>query len=592
MRTRHRRPARAGTIALCAGGRASATALSVERLESRQLLSVTPVAHDDSYQVLQDTALSVTNSVVSPSPTAYPGLTEIKSLGTTYTASQIEYSAPYNLLFVRENGTGVHVIDLTSGSQISLETPHGSFTDMDTTPDGRYLYVADYGGTNVGYGTPSSPSYVDRFDALTGQWVTKQAPGIAYRVEAIDSSRFLLQQIDQFVSVLLNTWGATDAAPITQTASAGDGYYGDVEYDDQTGRLIHGDSNSSSQEIHVVQVNGASLAGAEGTDTYGSAQGYGGTSVLSTDGKYFYYGRLQVDAQNVRDNFRAFPQTIYAGASGLAFGSSAFYSAETGASLGQLPFSTTVYGVSDQSNEIWAFDGATKTLHEYQVPYALLYGVLTNDGLGAHAALSASLVTGPQHGQLALDANGSFTFTPQAGYSGPDSFTYRASDDLGNASSPATVTLNVKPTNAAPVAQADSYVVPYQTQLTVGAPTVSAVNYTGLTPLGSLTLPYDATQLEYASHSGLLFVRDGTRTIHVIDVANGLEIGSVRAKVQFTDLDLSPDQRVSVRGRLRRHEHRLWDALGAQLDLAIRSRDATMGKQASPRHSFSHRSGG
>ncbi len=42
--------------------------------------------------------------------------------------------------------------------------------------------------------------------------------------------------------------------------------------------------------------------------------------------------------------------------------------------------------------------------------------------------LTAILVTDVSHGVLALAANGGFTYTPTDGYSGPDSFTYKAND--------------------------------------------------------------------------------------------------------------------------------------------------------------------
>ena len=38
------------------------------------------------------------------------------------------------------------------------------------------------------------------------------------------------------------------------------------------------------------------------------------------------------------------------------------------------------------------------------------------------------LVTGPAHGTLTLNADGSFTYTPAANYNGTDSFTYKAND--------------------------------------------------------------------------------------------------------------------------------------------------------------------
>ena len=55
--------------------------------------------------------------------------------------------------------------------------------------------------------------------------------------------------------------------------------------------------------------------------------------------------------------------------------------------------------------------------------------------------LTAALVGPAQHGSVTLNANGAFTYTPNAGYSGTDTFTYAASD--GTASDPATVTVTV-----------------------------------------------------------------------------------------------------------------------------------------------------
>ena len=82
-------------------------------------------------------------------------------------------------------------------------------------------------------------------------------------------------------------------------------------------------------------------------------------------------------------------------------------------------------------------------------------GVLANDTDADGNALTAALVTGPAHGTLTLNANGSFTYTPAANYNGADSFTYRANDGTAN-SNTATVTLNVTAVNDAPVAVADS----------------------------------------------------------------------------------------------------------------------------------------
>ncbi|MEX2187538.1 MAG: Ig-like domain-containing protein [Pirellulales bacterium] len=97
-------------------------------------------------------------------------------------------------------------------------------------------------------------------------------------------------------------------------------------------------------------------------------------------------------------------------------------------------------------------------------------GVLANDGDGQSGALSATLLTNVAHGTLALNANGSFTYTPTTNYFGPDSFTYQAGDGT-RTTSPVTVTINVAAVNDAPVATGDSYAI------TAGSPlNVSAAN--------------------------------------------------------------------------------------------------------------------
>jgi len=69
------------------------------------------------------------------------------------------------------------------------------------------------------------------------------------------------------------------------------------------------------------------------------------------------------------------------------------------------------------------------------------------------ALLQGSIVAGPQHGQVSVAADGSFTYTPDANYNGADSFTYKVNDG-GLDSIIATVTLNIIPVNDAPVASA------------------------------------------------------------------------------------------------------------------------------------------
>ena len=75
--------------------------------------------------------------------------------------------------------------------------------------------------------------------------------------------------------------------------------------------------------------------------------------------------------------------------------------------------------------------------------------MLGNDSDPDGDSLHAVLGSGPSHGTLALNPDGSFTYTPAGNFNGGDSFTYRASDG-GLESNLATVTLTVSAVNDPP----------------------------------------------------------------------------------------------------------------------------------------------
>ena len=103
--------------------------------------------------------------------------------------------------------------------------------------------------------------------------------------------------------------------------------------------------------------------------------------------------------------------------------------------------------------------------HTLTVPPA---GVLANDvGLLGGTVVLVSTVS---HGTLDLNADGSYTYTPDSGYVGADLFQYKVRSLLLITSNTANVTISV--TNAAPVARADTYTVSGRNDLVVGAPGV------------------------------------------------------------------------------------------------------------------------
>ena len=133
---------------------------------------------------------------------------------------------------------------------------------------------------------------------------------------------------------------------------------------------------------------------------------------------------------------------------------------------------------------------ATDDVHTTPVGTPLVVatpGVLANDvGTG----LSVVSSTAPSHGTVTTNPDGSFTYTPTAGYTGPDQFDYTITDDQGR-TDVATVHLTVTP-----LAVDDTWTTPAGTPLTVPAPGVLGNDLgTGLTagapsdpPHGSVTL--------------------------------------------------------------------------------------------------------
>ncbi len=70
-------------------------------------------------------------------------------------------------------------------------------------------------------------------------------------------------------------------------------------------------------------------------------------------------------------------------------------------------------------------------------------GVLANDETDGGGPLTVHSMTGPSNGALAVMDDGSFTYTPNAGFVGVDTFTYRAANRLGPGSI-ATVSIAVQ----------------------------------------------------------------------------------------------------------------------------------------------------
>jgi VCBS repeat-containing protein len=127
---------------------------------------------------------------------------------------------------------------------------------------------------------------------------------------------------------------------------------------------------------------------------------------------------------NVNGTFTYTPKANFSGADSFT------YVASDGATTSNVgTVSLTVNAVNDApvavANSYTTTESVTLNVPANQ-------GVLINDTDVEGQALTAALVAQATRGTVTLNANGSFSYVPNPGISGSDSFTYRASDGTAN----------------------------------------------------------------------------------------------------------------------------------------------------------------
>lgn len=120
-----------------------------------------------------------------------------------------------------------------------------------------------------------------------------------------------------------------------------------------------------------------------------------------------------------------------------------------------------------------AGDDSYAVLHDETLNVTYLpIDLLANDGDPDGDPLQLVQDSAPANGSLTLNANGTFTYVPNAGYVGTDSFTYHVSDGI-TTSNEATVSIVVS--DLTPVASDNTYLVLHDTSLAV-SPSQSLLN--------------------------------------------------------------------------------------------------------------------
>ncbi len=170
-------------------------------------------------------------------------------------------------------------------------------------------------------------------------------------------------------------------------------------------------------------------------------------------------------------------------------------------------------------------------------------GVLANDTDAEGDPLTAQLISNASNGTVSLSGDGSFTYTPDTNYNGPDSFTYRASDATGT-SNTATVNITVSPINDPPVANPQAVIAeegtPLDITLTgtdVDGDTLTFVIATGPANGGLLGTPPNVTYTSNTPYIGpdlfTFTVNDGT----VTSLAATVDITVIAPNVPPTAVD-------------------------------------------------------
>lgn len=317
--------------------------------------------------------------------------------------------------------------------------------------------------------TPQYPVPVLQDDAYVtdeDQVLTVDAPGVIGNDENMDGASIATVTVPSHGSLTLNADGSFIYSPesdyygtdsFTYSASSGSGDSNEATVTITINPVndapaAENDAYSTDEEIALtvpspgVLANDADPEGSSLTAAVSTPPGHG-TLILNPDGSFTYT-----------------PDENYAGTDSFT------YTASDGTTDSN---EATVTITINPVNDAPAASDDTYTTSEgtpLSVPES---GVLANDQDPDGDALTAVPADPAQHGTVALNSDGSFTYTPDPGFSGTDTFTYRASDGTAD-SNVATVTVTVIAVNHPPAATDDVCTLEQDTTHTEPVPGVLA----------------------------------------------------------------------------------------------------------------------
>ncbi len=394
-----------------------------------------PVAVNDAYSTNEDTALIISTS---------PFLTESFDLPLNDTRGFTFIPGIFNA-----NGNG------SSGSEI----------DIQGNPPGGLQAIQPF---RNGAATTRTSGWQNSFTLPTAQSVRVSIDYRATTNASCTAAALLQVQARIGTTAAVTTFesvtgpnGNTGWKTGTFTAALAAGTY-TLQFGVSAGNNAAANASSTTY-FDNVRVEPLNNTGVLSNDTGGAV-----TAILNTSPTH---GTLSFAGNGT---FTYTPAANYAGADSFT------YRASDGATLSNIgTVNLTVTAVNDAPV---AVNDSFTTTENVTLNVPVGQSVLLNDTDVEAQALTAAIVAQALHGTVTLNANGSFTYVPIAGYSGSDFFTYRASDGTAN-SNTATVAITLNPVNDPPTAVNDTYTAQKNQALVVTS--VGGAGPTTLIPLGA-----------------------------------------------------------------------------------------------------------